>query len=96
MWALLEDPFGRKLLTILTTDHGLPGDPRRTVRLHALQQLRIEADAQGVPAPVFRAICSALRSMRTEFPAVFPIVRAGCALAVNDDYAGSSEGYAAR
>jgi hypothetical protein len=95
MWTLLEDPFGRKLLTLLTTDHGLPGDPRRTVLLHALQQLRIEADAQGAPALVLRAICSALRSMRTEFPAVFPMVSAACAPAVNHDDAVSSERCAA-
>lgn len=68
MWTLFEDPIGRELLTLLTTDYGLPGDPRRKVLLRELQELRAEAEAQSVPTQVRRAICSALRAMRAEFP----------------------------
>lgn len=66
MWALFEEPVGRKLLTLLAADHGLPGDPRRKALLHALQELRTEADALGAPAQVVRAIRSALRALQAE------------------------------
>jgi len=69
MWALFEEPVGRKLLSLLTADHGLPGDPRREALFHALQELRTEAEALDVPAQVKRAIRSALRALYAEFPA---------------------------
>jgi hypothetical protein len=69
MWTLFEEPVGRKLLMLLTADHGLPGDPRREALFHALQDLRSEADALGVPAQVKRAIRSALRALNAEFSA---------------------------
>jgi hypothetical protein len=87
MWTLLEDPMGRALMALLTTDHGLPGDPRREALLHKLQKLRIEAEVQGRPAQVRRAIRSALRSMRTEFPVILTAEETATEPAVNDDYA---------
>jgi len=70
MWTLLEAPMGRALMTLLTTDHGLLGDPRRAALLHKLLKLRVEAQIQDRPAQVRRAIRSALRAKRTEFPVI--------------------------
>ena len=89
MWALLEDPMGRALMTLLTTDHGLPGDPRREALLHKLQKLRVEAEVQGRPAQVRQAIRSALRSMRTEFPVILTAEGITTEPAANDDCAAS-------
>ncbi|WP_457107152.1 hypothetical protein [Methylobacterium sp. P5_C11] len=71
MWTLLEDPLGRALLALLTSDYGLPGDPQRTVLLHELRHLRDEAEVRGAPAQVKGAIRSALLALRFEFPAAF-------------------------
>ena len=73
MWTLLTDPLGRELLTVLTTDHGLPGDPQRLVLLRALQDLRAVAERRRAPVPVRRAIRSALWALRAEFPAAMPL-----------------------
>lgn len=73
MWILLTNPLGRALLTLLTTDHGLPGDPQRKELLRELQELRAVAEARDAPLPVKRAIRSALLALRAEFPAAMPI-----------------------
>ena len=73
MAALLADPFGRQLLSLLTADYGLPGDPRRRVLLHELRQLQQRAQARDVPRQVTLAIRSALSALRTEFPAAGPM-----------------------
>lgn len=71
MSTLFADPLGRALLTLLTTDHGLPGAPRRTALLYALQDLRAEAEARGASAQVKGAIRSALWALRREFPTAY-------------------------
>ena len=73
MWTLLTDPLGRALLTLLTTDYGLPGDPQRKELLRELQELRAVAEARGAPLPVKRRIRSALLALRAEFPAAIVI-----------------------
>jgi hypothetical protein len=82
MWTLLADPLGRALLSLLTTDHGLPGDPQRKVLLRELQALRTRADAQCAPDQVRRAIRSALLALRSEFPNADPGVPAISSAAV--------------
>lgn len=72
MWTLLTDPLRRALLTLLTTDHGLPGDPQRKEFLRELQELRAVAEARGAPIAVKGAIRSALLALLAEFPAVMP------------------------
>lgn len=69
MWALLTEPLGRALLSLLTTDHGSPGDLRRKTLLRELHALRAEAEAQGASTQVKQAIRSALWALRGEFPA---------------------------
>lgn len=69
MSTLFADPLGRALLTLLTTDHGLPGAPERAVLLRALQNLREQAETMGASAQVQGAIRSALWALRAEFPA---------------------------
>lgn len=84
MWTLLADPLGRALLSLLTTDHGLPGDPQRTVLLCELQALRTRAEAQCAPAQVKRAIRAALLALRSEFPnacSVLPAASSAAAIA---------------
>jgi hypothetical protein len=71
MSTLFADPLGRALLTLLTTDHGLPGAPQRRVLLLALQGLRAEAEARGASHQVKGAIRSALWSLRSEFPTAY-------------------------
>jgi len=93
MWTLLTDPFGRALLTLLTTDHGLPGDPQRKELLRELQELRAVAEPWGAPIPVKRAIRSALLALRAEFPAAMPIGSSDHRDAVAEDKAGPSAAY---
>lgn len=84
MWTLLADPLGRALLSLLTTDHGLPGDPQRTVLLCELQALRTRAEAQFAPVQVKRAIRAALLALRSEFPnacSVLPAASSAAAIA---------------
>jgi hypothetical protein len=71
MSTLLADPFCRALLTLLTTDHGLPGAPQRIVLLQALQDLRARAETDGASAQVRGAIRSALWALRAEFPTAY-------------------------
>jgi len=68
MMTLFADPFGRQLLSLLMADYGLPGDPRRNVLLHELQQLRVRAQSKGAPRQVTMAIRAALSALRAEFP----------------------------
>jgi hypothetical protein len=84
MSMLLADPLGRALLSLLTTDFGLPGDPRRKVLLRVLQELRATAEAQGALAQVKGAIRSALWSLRAEFPAAYSCTPAIYTIAVAD------------
>ena len=74
MSTLFADSLGRALLTLLTTDHGLPGTPERTERLRALQDLRAQAEAQGASALVRGAIRSALWALRAEFPTAYAVM----------------------
>ncbi len=74
MSTLFADPLGRALLTLLTTDHGLPGAPERTELLRALQDLRAQAEAQGASAQVRGAIRSALWALRAEFPTAYAVM----------------------
>lgn len=69
--TLFADPFGRALLKLLTTGHGLPGAPQRLVLLQALQDLRARAEADGASKQVRGAIRTILRALRGEFPAVY-------------------------
>ncbi|MCJ2073224.1 hypothetical protein MKK75_31320 [Methylobacterium sp. J-030] len=69
MSTLFSDPLGRALLTLLTTDHGLPGGPQRAVLLRSLLDLRTQAETRGASAQVRGAIRSALWALRGEFPA---------------------------
>lgn len=73
-WTLLTDPLGRALLSLLTTDHGLPGDPRRETLLRELQELRAQAEAQRAPTQVKGAIRSACWALRGEFPSAYSVV----------------------
>jgi hypothetical protein len=68
MSTLFADPLGRALLTLLTTDYGLPGAPQRAVLFRALQDLRAQAETMGASAQVQGAIRSALWALRAEFP----------------------------
>lgn len=68
MATLFTDPLGRQLLSLLTADHGLPGDPERRVLRDALQQLQLRAQAQDAPRSVRMAIRAALSALRAEFP----------------------------
>jgi hypothetical protein len=68
MATLFADPLGRQLLSLLMADYGLPGDPRREVLLHELQQLRVRAQSESAPRQVRMAIRSALSALRAEFP----------------------------
>lgn len=68
MSILFADPLGRALLTLLTTDYGLPGAPQRAVLLSALQDLRVRAETEGASTQVRGAIRSALWALRAEFP----------------------------
>lgn len=68
MSTLFADPLGRALLTLLTTDFGLPGAPQRAVLLRALLDLRAQAETTGASAQVQGAIRSALWALRSEFP----------------------------
>lgn len=68
MATLFTDPLGRQLLSLLTADHGLPGDPERLVLRDALQQLQLRAQAQDAPRSVRMAIRAALSALRAEFP----------------------------
>ncbi|MCJ2137040.1 hypothetical protein MKK69_23845 [Methylobacterium sp. J-026] len=74
MSTLFADPLGRALLTLLTTDHGLPGAPQRRKLLYALQDLRAEAESQGASAQVRGAIRSALWALRAEFPTAYAVM----------------------
>ncbi|MCJ2093934.1 hypothetical protein MKK67_15745 [Methylobacterium sp. J-072] len=67
MATLLADPFGRQLLSLLTADYGLPGDPGRRVLRHELQQLQLRAEAGSAPRSVRMAIRAALSALRAEF-----------------------------
>ena len=69
MAALLADPFGRQLLSLLTADYGLPGDPGRRV----LRQLQLRAQAASAPRSVTLAIRAALAALRAEFSGPLPI-----------------------
>ncbi|TXN40166.1 hypothetical protein [Methylobacterium sp. WL7] len=73
MAALLADPFGRQLLSLLTADYGIPGDPGRRVLRHELQQLQLRAQAARAPRSVTLAIRAALAALRAEFSAPLPI-----------------------
>jgi hypothetical protein len=73
MATLFTDPLGRQLLSLLTTDHGLPGDPERRVLRDALQQLQLRAQAQDAPRSVRMAIRAALAALRAEFPPPCPV-----------------------
>ena len=79
MSTLFADPLGRALLALLTTDHGLPGAPQRTVLLRALQDLRVRAEREGASAQVRGAIRSALWALRAEFPTAYAMRPAACA-----------------
>ena len=68
MTTLFADPLGRQLLSLLTADHGLPGDPERRVLRDGLQQLQLRAQAQDAPRSVRMAIRAALSALRAEFP----------------------------
>ncbi|SFM79743.1 hypothetical protein [Methylobacterium pseudosasicola] len=72
MATLLADPFGRQLLSLLTADYGLPGDPRRRVLRHELQQLQLRAEARNASRSVRMAIRAALSALRAEFPVPCP------------------------
>ncbi|MCJ2122072.1 hypothetical protein [Methylobacterium sp. J-077] len=76
MATLLADPFGRQLLSLLTADYGLPGDPGRRVLRHELQQLQLRAQARNAPRSVRMAIRAALSALRAEFSLPCPGVPA--------------------
>jgi len=76
MATLLADPFGRQLLSLLTAEYGLPGDPGRRALRHELQQLQLRAEAGSAPRPVRMAIRAALSALRAEFSGPCPVVPA--------------------
>ena len=77
MATLLADPCGRQLLSLLTADYGLPGDPGRRVLRHELLQLQLRARDRNAPRSVAMAIRAALSALRAEFPVPGPNAPAG-------------------
>jgi hypothetical protein len=68
MLPLLTSSLGQSLLSVLTSDYGMPGHPRRRALLDELQRLRALAEAEDAPLQVRHAIRSSLRALRFEFP----------------------------